>query len=321
MILITGINGEMGNALIKKFYDLGVEDIVGLDIKPANKNIKSFLYKNYVGDIKDKILINKIFKENKISEIYHLAAILSAKSELKPFLSHQINVDGFLNLINQIKLTQNDIKFFFPSSIAVYSISDKNIPPITEREFCNPNNIYGCTKLYCEKLGIYFSQYSELINNLDFRSIRFSGIISADTLPTGGTSDYGPEMIHHAAQNKNYTCFVKANSCIPFMVMPDAINGILKLMETNKKDLTQDIYHIQSFSPTVQDMYKLITKNFPKFRLNYEINEKRQALIDSWPAKLDQTAAKQDWGWTPDYDFIDAFNQYLIPEIEKKYKV
>ena len=320
MILITGVNGEMGCSLIQKLNKLGIHNIIGLDIKPINNTIKLLLNKEYVGDIKDQNLINKIFTENKITEVYHLAAVLSTKSESIPFLAHQINVDGFLNLMSAIKNTNAVVKFFFASSIAVYLIDKNNNSIITEEQFCNPNNMYGCNKLYCEKLGTYFSQHSELINNLDFRSIRFSGIISANTLPQGGTSDYAPEMIHNAVQNKNYTCFVNANSCIPFMVMPDAINAIIGIMNTNKKNLKKDVYHIQAFSPTVNDIHKKILTYFPKFKLKYDISDKRQRLIDSWPSKLNQTSAINDWNWAPKYNFDSAFDHYLIPKIKEYYK-
>jgi len=319
MILITGINGEMGSALIQKLSKLGKQDIIGLDIKSINIKIKPYLKKKYVGDIKDKELIKKIFLENKITEIYHLAAILSTKAESIPFLSHQINVDGFLNLMSEIKDSDALIKFFFASSIAIYSLNKKNTSAINEDEFCNPNNMYGCNKLYCEKLGTYFSQHSELVNNLDFRSIRFSGIISANTLPQGGTSDYAPEMIHQAIQNKNYTCFVKPHSCIPFMVMPDAIDAIVSIMSADKQSLSRDVYHIQAFAPTVEDIYKKIISYFPSFKLDYEINTQRQTLIDSWPSNLNQKAAKNDWNWSPKYNFDSAFDNYLIPKITDYY--
>jgi len=319
MILITGINGEMGSALIQKLSKLGKQDIIGLDIKSIDIKIKPYLKKIYVGDIKDKELIKKIFLENKITEIYHLAAILSTKAESIPFLSHQINVDGFLNLMSEIKDSDALIKFFFASSIAIYSLNKKNTSAINEDEFCNPNNMYGCNKLYCEKLGTYFSQHSELVNNLDFRSIRFSGIISANTLPQGGTSDYAPEMIHQAIQNKNYTCFVKPHSCIPFMVMPDAIDAIVSIMSADKQSLSRDVYHIQAFAPTVEDIYKKIISYFPSFKLDYEINTQRQTLIDSWPSNLNQKAAKNDWNWSPKYNFDSAFDNYLIPKITDYY--
>ena len=319
MILITGINGEMGRALISKLHALKSTQIVGLDIKPPNQKIGTVLHNSYVGDIRNEELIKKIFQENEIDTVYHLAAVLSTKAESIPFLAHQINVDGFLNLMNQIMKKKKLVKFFFPSSIAVYTINQNINYPITENEFCYPNNIYGCNKLYCENLGRYFSGHSNE-KYIDFRSIRFCGIISADTLPQGGTSDYAPEMIHNACQNKNYTCFVGPESCIPFMVMPDAINAIMKLMTTDKSQLKKTTYHIQAFSPTVDDIYKKIISKFPDFKLDYAINEKRQNLINSWPANLNQTAAINDWGWEPRYNFDNCFDEYLIPNIQKKYQ-
>ena len=320
MILITGINGELGSALIKKLYNNYQNKIVGLDIKKPKAELKSLLSKTYTGDIRDKKLIEKIFIENQITEIYHLAAVLSTKAESIPFLSNEINVDGFLNLIEAIQKSNIITKFFFPSSIAVYLLNNKNDIAITEDQFCNPNNIYGCNKLYCEKLGTYFSHYSDLKNNIDFRAIRFSGIISANTLPQGGTSDYAPEMIHNAIQNKAYTCFVREDSCIPFMVMPDAIDSIIQLMKADKRRLKRDVYHIQAFNPTVKQIYKKIITYFPKFKLEYNVNLKRQALIDSWPSKLNQSSAKNDWDWAPKYNFDDAFDKYLIPKIQEYYK-
>ena len=320
MILITGINGEMGNALIKKLSQIDKRKIIGLDIKPVNAEIESYLDTVYIGDIKDNQLIKQIFSENKITEVYHLAAILSTKAESIPFLSHEINVNGFLNLMSSIQESNELIKFFFASSIAVYCVNEKNSSNITEDQFCNPNNMYGCNKLYCEKLGAYFSRYSESIKNLDFRAIRFSGIISANTLPKGGTSDYAPEMIHLASQNKNYTCFVNADSCIPFMVMPDAIDAIISIMKADKNSLSRDVYHIQAFTPSVNDIYKKIISYFPSFKLDYNINPQRQKLIDSWPSHLNQQAAQTDWGWMPKYNFNRAFDEYLIPKIKEYYK-
>ena len=318
MILITGINGEMGSALVKKLHDMKIDKIIGFDLNPPKENINSYLHKSYTGDIQNKSLIKQIFEENNITTIYHLAAILSTKAESNPIMAHNINVGGFLNIIKNIN--KSNVKFFFPSSIAVYLLENKNNAPISEEKYCNPNNIYGCNKLYCEKLGSYFSRYANSKNGLDFRSIRFSGIISADTLPHGGTSDYAPEMIHHAIQNKDYTCFVRPDSCIPFMVMPDAINAIIKLMNVNKKALTKDVYHIQAFSPTVEDIWKKLILIFPNFQLNYNVNPKRQALIDSWPSVLDQSRALKDWDWNPKYNFDNAFDEYLIPKITEFYK-
>ena len=318
MILITGINGEMGTALIKRLSNIQNDKIIGIDIAQAKKKILPLLNKSYVGDIRDQKLLDKVFSQNKISTIYHLAAILSTKAESDPFFSHQVNVDGFLNLINKIKINKKPVKFFFPSSIAVYFLKD-NSKTVIESDFCVPNNIYGCNKLYCEQLGSYFSKYAQDMPNFDFRSIRFPGIISTNTLPQGGTSDYAPEMIHNAIQHKNYECFVDAKSCIPFMLMPDAINAIIQLMSVGKNSLHQNVYHIQAFNPSVDEIYKELKIFFPKFKLTYNINKKRQMLIDSWPSQLNQKAAENDWKWCAKYNFKNGI-KFLIPKIKEFYK-
>ena len=318
MILITGINGELGSALTKKISQLKSEKIIGFDLSKPNENIKHLLYKTYEGDIRDCTLIKKIFSENKIDTIYHLAAILSTEAEKKPYFSHSVNVDGFLNVINSINV--KNVKFFFPSSIAVYhlDINSKN-KKINENDFCNPNNIYGCNKLYCEKLGSYFQNSQNNEFSIDFRSIRFSGIISAHSLPQGGTSDYAPEMIHSAIQKKDYTCFVRKDSCIPFIVMSDAVNAIIKLMHENKSNLSTDVYHIQSFSPTAEQIYEKLISYFPNFKLNYKVDKNRQKMVDSWPSQLNQQKAINDWGWKPEFNFDNAFENYLIPKIKEYY--
>ena len=318
MILITGINGEMGTALVEHLSSRKNDKIIGIDIAPSKKIIQSLLYKSYVGDIRNKKMLDEVFSKNKISTIYHLAAILSTKAESDPFFSHQVNVSGFLNLIEVIKINKAPIKFFFPSSIAVYFLKDSN-KIVRENEFCVPNNIYGCNKLYCEKLGIYFNNYAQDMPKFDFRSIRFPGIISYKTLPQGGTSDYAPQMIHNAIQNKNYDCFVNEKSCIPFMLMEDAINAITKLMDADKINLTKNVYHIQAFSPTVKEIYEELKILFPKFKLTYNVNKKRQMLIDSWPSKLNQISAERDWHWKPKYDFKKGL-KYLVPKIKEFYK-
>ena len=318
MILITGINGEMGTALIEHLASRQNDKIIGIDVALAKKKIQPLLHQSYVGDIRNKKLLDRVFSQNKIKTIYHLAAILSTKAESDPFFSHQVNVDGFLNLINEIKINKTPIKFFFPSSIAVYFLKDSS-KPVLENEFCLPNNIYGCTKLYCEQLGSYFSKYAQDMPDFDFRSIRFPGIISTNTLPQGGTSDYAPEMIHNAIQHKNYECFVDEKSCIPFMLMPDAINAIIQLMSIEKNNLKQNVYHIQAFNPTVDEIYKELKIFFPEFKLTYNINKKRQMLIDSWPSQLNQKAAENDWAWNAKYDFKTGM-KFLIPKIKEFYK-
>ena len=332
-ILITGANGEIGRGLILSCQKLNTFNIVTLDINKLDNSIKPFVEDEITGDILDIDLINQLNKKYKFESIYHLAALLSTQSELSPILAHNVNVQGTLNFLNlaieQGKLNGKKIKFFFPSSIAVYGLKDlqnkKFSGTISEDNFLNPITIYGCNKLYCEHLGSYFSKYHydmkiEKINSyIDFRSIRFPGIISSQTIPTGGTSDYLPEMIHRAAQGKSYKCFVRKDSKIPFMTMPDAIKAIQDLMQAPANKLNKIIYNVKSFSPTVNQFFNLLVKEFPNFYLEFEINEKRQKMVDSWPEDLDDRSARLDWNWNPDYDLETGLNKYLIPEIKKLY--
>jgi threonine 3-dehydrogenase len=155
---------------------------------------------------------------------------------------------------------------------------------------------------------------------LDFRALRFPGLISAFTMPAGGTSDYGPEMLHAAAQGKPYTCFVEEDRVIPFMAMPDAITALLKLSEAPRKQLTRDVYNITSFSLTAADIRDLVLQAFPDAQIDFKPDVKRQGIIDSWPAGLNDKAARRDWGWEPAYDVDRAFHEYLIPNIKKRYQ-
>ena len=236
IILITGASGEIGLNLISHLSKNTNKKIIALDLKKYKKNLK--IFKFIKGSILDKKLLSDISKKYIIEDIYHLAAILSTKAETNPQLARDVNINGTLNIF-QIGLYQNlnnkiITKIFFPSSIAVYHITKKNEDKkkrIKENMFCNPKTVYGQQKLFCENIGSAIAKYgNETKLKIDFRCIRFPGIISTNSIPTGGTSDYAPEMIHNAFKQKEYRCFVNKNSCLPFIVMPDAINAISSLM-------------------------------------------------------------------------------------------
>jgi len=327
VILITGSSGEIGKNLIDYFSQTDYNYILSLDLNPIDNPKK--VHKHIIGSILDKKLMDDIYQEYEIDEVYHLAAMLSTKAEQNPVISNEVNVNGTLNLIDlcikQIQRKKNEIKFFFPSYIAVYGLNKKQSHPINETENLNPKTIYGINKLYCEKLGNYFSQNNYLSKNdsdnyfFDFRAIRFPGLISVNTMPTGGTSDYLPEMLHSAAQKSNYECFVDANSQLPFMVMPDAIQAIIKLMNCEKNNLTQSTYNISSFNPTVDDFYFEIKKYYKEFKISYNVNKDRQKMVNGWPSDIDTSKASSDWSWSPQYNLSKAFIDYFIPHLKKTY--
>jgi len=324
VILITGANGEIGHGLISRIGEEKRSAIVALDLKPLDKSLMRFCDRFIQGDILDNMLLGRLMAEYEITTIFHLASILSTKSEY---------TEGTINLLRLgVELAQwqgNSVKFIYPSSIAVYGLPDVKTKihegKIKEYQWCTPITMYGCNKIYCEHLGRYYSRYYRQLakdrskNSIDFRCIRFPGLISADTVPAGGTSDYGPEMLHNAAQNKPYKCFVREDTQIPFMAMPDAIKALLSLEEAPINSLSQLSYNVTSFSPSAAKIRNYILKAFPAAEIDYEIHSSRQAIVDSWPVDVDDSPARNDWGWEPDYDMDRSFNKYLIPAIRNRY--
>ena len=216
----------------------------------------------------------------------------------------------------------------YPSSIAAYGLpgldAKRRAGRVREEEYAHPSTMYGCNKLYCEQLGSYYARrYKQLsadvIPRVDFRCVRFPGLISAVTIPAGGTSDYAPEMIHAAAKGDDYDCFVRPDTTIPFMAMPDGIEALLTLASVPRERLTRTAYNVSAFSPSAGEIRDVVTAAFPRATIGYQVDEKRQQIVDSWPASVDDSAARADWGFNPAYDFERAFQEYLIPTIRRRY--
>jgi threonine 3-dehydrogenase len=334
VVLITGANGEIGHGLISSLGEQGRSKIVAIDLQPLDDSLKRYCYDCFQADILDPALIDELNHKYSIGNIFHLASILSTKAEHKPELAHHVNVDGTMSLLKlaneQSEKAGKPVKFIYPSSIAVYGMQSievkQRVGKVKETEFCQPITMYGCNKLYCEHLGRYYARYYRQLNpetqsrvGIDFRCIRFPGLISAVTIPTGGTSDYGPEMLHHAAQGEPYACFVRPDSRLPFMVMPDAVKSILLLNDAPSESLRQVIYNVTSFCPTASEFYQYVVASFPSAQVTFEPDLARQAIVDSWPEDIDDTSARQDWGWRPDYNQTSAFSDYLVPAIRQRY--
>jgi nucleoside-diphosphate-sugar epimerase len=334
VILITGANGEIGHGLIRHLADQK-KAIVALDLNPLDDVLQPLVRHWQVGDILNFALLEKLFEENHFSVVFHLASILSSKAEQNPELAHKVNVEGTLNLLRLAEVQSRrdclPVKFIYPSSIAVYCLPNLETKQaagkVREDQFTTPATMYGINKLYCEHLGRYYSKhYKQLANNanpdelLDFRALRFPGLISSETVPTGGTSDYGPEMLHAAAKGVSYDCFVRPDTRLPFMVMPDAVKSLISLKEAPRQALTQTVYNVTSFNPSAQELYDLTVAAFPKADIRFVPDCHRQCIVDSWPADIDDSAAQRDWGWQPDYNFDRAFSEYLIPVIRARYQ-
>lgn len=331
VVLVTGCAGEIGQALIADLADRPGYELLTLDLKPLPAELQG-KSRHIVGDILDESLLGRMVTEYEIHTIFHLAALLSTRGEFTPELAHRVNVEGTLKLLKlaaeQSEWQGKRVRFVFPSSIAAYGLPDLETKArdnrVREWEWNQPQTMYGCNKLYGELLGAYFAtNYRQLAADrpvmLDFRAIRFPGLISAFTVPSGGTSDYGPEMLHAAAQDKPYECFVRPDTRIPFLVMPDAVKALLALATAERKRLSRLVYNVTSFSLSANEIRDLVLEAFPQSQIEYRPDEKRQGIVDSWPADLNDEPARRDWGWQPDYDVERAFGHYLIPRIKKRY--
>lgn len=329
-VFITGANGEIGQRLIEYLAEEGLYDIIALDLKEPDPALSAQCKAFYRGNILDRSLISGIETHHRFEIIFHLAGLLSSTGEKNPQLAHEVNVDGSIHILqvaqNHSNLTGKPVIFVFSSSIAAYGIQpeDGRGVPVKERQFLTPKTMYGINKLYIEQLGRYYSKFyraedPEASVKLDFRCLRFPGLISPDTVPTGGTSDYGPEMLHAAAKGEAYNCFVNPETMLPFMVMSDAIRALVMLSRAKREDLEQSIYNVTSFSVTAEEIRQRVLAAFPNAQIGYRIEERRQAIVDSWPDILDDGLARAQWGWRPEYDFDGAFDQVLLPRVRARY--
>lgn len=331
-VLITGASGEVGHALIRQLAEDGASRLLSLDVRSLPAEL-SAMATHVQGDLLDDHLMRRLVSEYEIDVIYHLAALLSTRSEITPEVAHQVNVEGTLMLLElaaeQSQWRNQSIQFVFPSSIAVYGMPDREskglYARVREFEWNQPRTMYGCNKLYCEMLGCYFSRYYRQLAaqqpaTIDFRCVRFPGLLSALTLPSGGTSDYGPEMVHAAAQGIPYQCFVRAEARIPFMAMPDAVRALLMVGVAPRAALTRQVYNVTSFGLSAGQIRERVLRAFPEAQIEFAPDVKREAIVDSWPADLDDSAARLDWGWSPKYDVERAFDEYLIPGVRRLYQ-
>lgn len=328
--LITGAAGEIGHALIERLADAGAGALATIDLQALDDTVARRVKRAYTGSILDRSLLDSIQAEYAVDRIYHLAALLSTRSEFTPVTAHEVNVTGTLNLLefamSQARSQGRPVMFFYPSSIAAFGVpAETGDRPLKEHEFNTPTTMYGCNKLYCEHLGRYYARHYKQLDaeshagRIDFRGIRFPGLISAVTIPSGGTSDYAPEMIHAASKGEPYACFVRPDTRIPFMAMPDAVDAIMTLTAAAADRLSQPVYNVSAFNPSAEQIRELVARAYPDARISFEPDERRQAIVDSWPRAVDDTAARRDWDLAPRYDLEPCFEDYLIPTIAELY--
>ena len=332
VVLITGAGGEIGHGLVARLARSG-SPIITLDVSPLDGSVASQVSREFTGSITDASLLDRVLAEFEVDRVFHLAALLSTRSEFTPVTAHHVNVEGTLNLLEfaqrQGESHGRPVIFIYPSSIAAYGLPDletkRRCARVREDQFTHPVTMYGCNKLYCELLGDYYSKHykqlsADAIARVDFRAVRFPGLISAVTVPSGGTSDYAPEMIHAAAKGEHYDCFVRPDTRIPFMAMPDGVEALLTLAAAPRSQLTRTQYNVTAFNPSAAEIRDVVVARFPQATVSYDVDPKRQGIVDSWPMDVDDSAARRDWRFAPRYDFERAFSEYLIPTIRQRYR-
>nr|BCK33892.1 L-threonine 3-dehydrogenase 1 [synthetic construct] len=308
-ILVIGATGQIGSELtlaLRKRY--GNDNVVASDIREPELLLKGPFE---ILDVLDKEALAEVVKKYNIDTIYHLAALLSATAEKNPQLAWKINMNGLLNVL-EVAREEKGCKVFWPSSIAAFgpSTPKDNTPQDTIQR---PTTIYGVSKVAGELLcDYYFKKYG-----VDTRSLRFPGLISYKTLPGGGTTDYAVDIYYEAVKGGKYTCFLKEGTYLDMMYMPDAIRATIELMEADPSKLKhRNSYNITAMSFTPEEIAAEIKKHIPGFEISYEVDV-RQAIADSWPNSIDDSAAREEWGWKPKYD-LEKMTADMLENLKAK---
>lgn len=308
-ILIIGANGQIGSALTGYLTHIyGADHIIASDLRPAS---------NYDGifellDVTDANRLDQLVKKHHITQIYHLAAILSAKGEADPLNTWNLNTQTYFNVL-KVARANGIRKIFFPSSIAVFG-TEVNRELAPQHAVLYPTTVYGISKAASENWSnYYYKRYG-----LDIRSIRYPGIISYESLPGGGTTDYAVDIFHKAVNDEPFNCFLSKDTYLPMIYMEDALRGTVELMEAPSDNLTvRTSYNLSGISFSPDELTTCIRKWKPDFEITYQ-PDFRQAIADSWPKAIDDRVARRDWGWKPRFD-IDAMTKEMLEKLGEKY--
>ena len=303
-ILITGSSGQLGSELsvaLAKVY--GENQVIAADIHKSDKEEISLYFE--LLDVIDKKKLAELVERHRITQVYHLAAILSATGEKHPGLAWRVNIDGLMNVLD-VAREKNVKKVYWPSSIAVFG---PMTPKTNTAQFTvtDPNTVYGISKLTGERLVEYYNAHYRL----DVRSLRYPGLIGYKTLPGGGTTDYAVDIYHKAIQGRPFDCFLKPGTYLPMMYMPDAVRGTLELMEADSSKIKiRSSYNISAMSFAPEEIYESVKKQLPAFTISYH-PDFRQQIAESWPASIDDSNARNDWGWKHEYDLPEMTKDML----------
>jgi len=313
-ILITGACGQIGSELTLALRErYGGENVVatGHRTQPSAALRDSGPFEFI--DVTRRETVEAVVEKYGIDTIYHMAAILSATGEQKPHLAWDVNINGLYNIL-EIAREREMARVFCPSSIAAFGPETPrdNTPQET---VLRPTTMYGVTKVAGELLcNYYFQRFG-----LDVRGVRYPGIISSETLPGGGTTDYAVEIFYEAIKHKRYTCFVRADTVLPMMYMPDCIRATIMLMEADLSRLKHHAdFNLAGLSFSAWELAAEIKKHIPEFVCEYK-PDFRQEIADSWPRTIDDSAAREEWGWEPEYD-LAAMTRDMLEKLERKYE-
>lgn len=305
-ILITGATGQIGSELTPVLRDrYGNDNVIaaGHETRPCEAVGDSGPYVTV--DVRDRDAVNRLVKEKGVDTIFHLAAVLSATGEEQPRMAWEVNMEGLLNVLEAARL--HGCALFFPSSIGAFGATTppENTPQDTIQR---PGTLYGITKVSGELLCDYYhSRYG-----LDTRGLRYPGLISHETLPGGGTTDYTVEIFYGALTAGKYTCFLREDTRLDMMYMPDAVRAAIELMEADPARLKhRNAFNVTAMSLTPGELGGEIRRHLEGFTMNYEIDPLRQAIADSWPRRLSDRAARDEWGWRPEYDLAATVKQMI----------
>jgi len=305
-ILVIGSNGQIGTELVSELRKIyGADNVVACDIRRPDYDTKHAGPFEFV-NVLDKDDLLTVYQKYKPTQVYILAALLSATGEQNPKLAWNLNMNGLLNVLD-FSIEYGTKKVYWPSSIAVFG---PNSPKIDTPQYCimDPNTVYGISKLAGERWCEYYHQKF----GLDVRSIRYPGIISWKAMPGGGTTDYAIHIFHEALKKKSYQSFLSAETELPMMYMDDAIRGTIELMDATSENIkVRSSYNFAGLSFNPEDLANEIKKHIPDFTIIYATHDPRQQIADSWPKSIDHEAAQKDWNWHPEFDLKKITSEML----------
>jgi nucleoside-diphosphate-sugar epimerase len=311
-ILIAGAAGQIGTeftGVLRGRY--GRENVIATDVRmPSDASLSSEGIFDIL-DVTDPNQITRLMQKYEVGTIYHLAALLSATGESRPNLAWKVNVNGLYNILEAAR--QYQCALFFPGSIGAFgpTTPKDNTPQDT---IMRPTTMYGITKVAGELLcDYYFKRFG-----VDTRGLRFPGLISHVAEPGGGTTDYAVSIFYDAIKYRRFTCYLKPDTCLDMMYMPDALRAMIELMEANPTRLLhRNAFNLTAMNFTPAELTREIQKHIPEFEIEYEIDPVRQAIADSWPNYMDDSCARQEWGWKPEYD-LPRMTKEMIEVLSKK---